>query len=811
MNKNYRSIIAVLLSFIMILSLGMSVVTVRAENTTGSSQTIDGTDREHGISQIQTVVPDYIFASAIYDGLKSRNHLGDGIQSVKEVLATYTGNIYADGYLILTVYEVTAKKVDTVSGNVVENIEKDFDSREEAEAYMATLVDTAEFSYIDKVSYSYQKNTMIPREDDELIHDITGIEWLRKADTIYLRQNKISDLSPLDINHISALAEEMGETDSTIRNGEKWFGSEGQNLYIDFRENPIRKYPSTTVGRLEWPRLESASFEIEVEPYILIKEDQADKRYNAEIEIPLIERDGERIDIRDNGCRIVQNNISGSEITSWTKERVNLSGLAHSGSVKIGIEGADNSQISSWMVDGFDLNTIGSSTLKFVFEQSVRIYSPASVAPSRTKTIINLEKVAEDTEELTYLEGAAFRLYKADIIDGNYVPNELYGATYYTTDENGKITIEEELPSGDYCLIEEKAPEHYIMKATPFGFSVGGSVTLTGGTPELTPTEGNMAEAAENVTYIDRYSPNVSLTVTPAVGNTVEKIVITYFDRQEQDYKEISFNENDGNAAEAAENWINSNKGDNDNPGLIDGSVSLQVDFQHTPLNFRATNKGTGGITVSKKVLGNAADKTQRFSFTVTLDDNTINGTYGEMNFVNGVAVFELADSESISANDLPEGINYEVVESDSDDYTVTSENAEGIIKTGEMISVVFNNHKEDSDTTDESTETVSGETDPSEKPTDTDEPDTKEESGVTDEPESSNQQENPSASTKPTDSDNPDGSREPSASEGQQTLVNTNNVPDTSDKTDVIMWFTLFIVSALGLAAMPFLAKKQQ
>ena len=45
MNKNYKRIIAVILSFIMILSLGMSVVTVRAENTTRSSQTIDGTEQ----------------------------------------------------------------------------------------------------------------------------------------------------------------------------------------------------------------------------------------------------------------------------------------------------------------------------------------------------------------------------------------------------------------------------------------------------------------------------------------------------------------------------------------------------------------------------------------------------------------------------------------------------------------------------------------------------------------------------------------------------------------------------------------------
>ncbi len=294
-------------------------------------------------------------------------------------------------------------------------------------------------------------------------------------------------------------------------------------------------------------------------------------------------------------------------------------------------------------------------------------------------------------------------------------------------------------------------------------------------------------------------------------GNTVEKIVITYFDRQKQDYEEIIFNESDGNAVEAAENWINSNKGDKNAPGLIDGSVSLQVDFSRSPISFQATNRGVGGITVSKTVSGDAADNTQKFSFTVTLDDSTINGTYGEMNFVNGVASFELADGESISADGLPAGIGYVVAETGSDDYTVTSENAEGTIKTAEMISVVFNNHKEDSETTDGTTDDPS-ETDPSEESSDTKEPGTQGESDATGESDSSDKQENPMGPSKPSDSDNLGGSREPSASDGQDTSLNPDgNVPDTADKTDVILWFSLFAVSALGLAVMPFVAKKQQ
>lgn len=61
------------------------------------AQTIDGTDRALAVSQVQTVIPDYNFASAVYDSLVRENHFGDGTQSVKEVLATLDGYIEAVG------------------------------------------------------------------------------------------------------------------------------------------------------------------------------------------------------------------------------------------------------------------------------------------------------------------------------------------------------------------------------------------------------------------------------------------------------------------------------------------------------------------------------------------------------------------------------------------------------------------------------------------------------------------------------------------------------------------------------------------
>ena len=48
----------------------------------------------------------------------------------------------------------------------------------------------------------------------------------------------------------------------------------------------------------------------------------------------------------------------------------------------------------------------------------------------------------------------------------------------------------------------------------------------------------------------------------------------------------------------------------------------------------------TGNLTVSKTVLGEHADLEQNFEFTVTLSDTSVNGMYGDIEFINGTATF---------------------------------------------------------------------------------------------------------------------------------------------------------------------------
>lgn len=93
-----------------------------------------------------------------------------------------------------------------------------------------------------------------------------------------------------------------------------------------------------------------------------------------------------------------------------------------------------------------------------------------------------------------------------------------------------------------------------------------------------------------------------------------------------------------------------------------------------------------GSLTVSKAVEGHAADK--YFDFTVALtgtDGNAVSGTFGKGDAAvtfdeRGRATFRLRGGESKTISDLPEGVSYKVSEAPAAGYTVTSENAEGIV-----------------------------------------------------------------------------------------------------------------------------------
>ena len=125
--------------------------------------------------------------------------------------------------------------------------------------------------------------------------------------------------------------------------------------------------------------------------------------------------------------------------------------------------------------------------------------------------------------------------------------------------------------------------------------------------------------------------------------------------------------------------------------GVIGGD-SIAVRFNNHKGEGTPPTLETGSLTVTNKITGNDADLSDRFDFVIELNNETINGWYGEVTFVDGVAQFSLGHLEEITAQDLPADISYTVSEVDSQDYTVTAQGENGEIIFDETVHAEFVN-----------------------------------------------------------------------------------------------------------------------
>lgn len=158
----------------------------------------------------------------------------------------------------------------------------------------------------------------------------------------------------------------------------------------------------------------------------------------------------------------------------------------------------------------------------------------------------------------------------------------------------------------------------------------------------------------------------------------------------------------------------------------VKGTISLNDTAQDVhPVIFTNTAH-VGQLTISKTVAGDQAsdtDRSQSFTFTVTLKDkngNALRGTYsyigGTVEGINGVsapangiltlnsgsATFTLKHGQSITIGDLPDGATYEVTEGDHSGFTVVVDDdtdadqaAEGTIVKDQTAQARFTNIKQ--------------------------------------------------------------------------------------------------------------------
>ena len=92
-------------------------------------------------------------------------------------------------------------------------------------------------------------------------------------------------------------------------------------------------------------------------------------------------------------------------------------------------------------------------------------------------------------------------------------------------------------------------------------------------------------------------------------------------------------------------------------------------------------NTKTGDLIVSNTVYSDSeSDANQEFGFTVTLGDQSINGTYGDMTFESGVATFTLKDGQEKTAANLLYGTTYTVTQVEVEGFTLEKTGDTGTI-----------------------------------------------------------------------------------------------------------------------------------
>lgn len=213
--------------------------------------------------------------------------------------------------------------------------------------------------------------------------------------------------------------------------------------------------------------------------------------------------------------------------------------------------------------------------------------------------------------------------------------------------------------------------------------------------------------------------------------------------------------------------------------------VNLVLTNRYTP------SSTVGNVAVFKTVTGNDGEYTKDFTFTLRLTDSSINGKYGDMTFVNGIATFTLRHGESKIAVGLPSNVGFAVAESDNIGYQVIARNTSGFVPVEATAEAVFINNREifipviPVDPPEESS-----------KPEETDEPDVSSNPGDEDISEESSE---PLDSSEP-EEDIDDSDISSDTVESSQPEAELDDTPITGDRSHSRFWMVLSVISLLGL-----------
>lgn len=516
-----------------------SVITVMSSADANIPQgPIDNVDKDNGVNQIMEAgIEDKNFATAIYDSFVSANYFGDETKDVRQILMEYEGTIEAANKGIKSIY---------------------------------------------------------------------GIEWLKNATLIDLKnqtdtdiKNYIGDLRPLSMEYI------MKTADVTEDEAREWYRKDCQdNLLIDLSGNPISNYKQCVGQMLIMIDAQNAA---SFEGYYLnaIKTGVVDWSVDLKVDTPEIHKDDQRVKFSKEPYKstIIKDTTTVNDdiainYDAFDKDIFEVDNIKHSGKVVaiLGIHRNYNIGFYKYINYGGG-GSVHEDNISYAYGTNFmsRIYMPV-IAKKTFKTNVKVTKSATSDNSGKKVVGAKYHLYYNDD-DQDYENDELVSDKIYITDENGEFYVDDNLGVGEYYLKEFEAPEGFLINENPIFFNITAdktTISVTGGDKDLNINAGDIEEDP-NTVYIDRYSNDVevSINVDPDYAADpnykLENIELTYFDRERQEFITLNVTGPDANtpfaspeeAAKWVTDWINFNKGNEENPGIIDGQVTINAHFTH--------------------------------------------------------------------------------------------------------------------------------------------------------------------------------------------------------------------------------------
>ncbi len=262
----------------------------------------------------------------------------------------------------------------------------------------------------------------------------------------------------------------------------------------------------------------------------------------------------------------------------------------------------------------------------------------------------------------------------------SYYPSMYETIGYYTTDDNGQIIVDN-LKVGDVYIREVAVPDHiYIdktvdtIKINKDNISYYNKMNILKTSDLIIVKKDNKDHLIKDVTFAISYDKDMSNIIGHYTTNEEGIVRIPSLKIGTVYIKEINVP---------------------DHLELDDTIHSVQIKENETSYYTFINNLKVNDIYISKKVLGNAADFDKEFHFQMILNDQSIQGEYGDLSFVNGVAYFTLKHGETKSIVHLPRYIEYTIIEDDYNDYLtyIKTSHDNQYINTNTYSAVLNDNH----------------------------------------------------------------------------------------------------------------------